>query len=607
MTARTTAPSTTPADPAAGPASLPGQGPLSSLSALHTTRPDGGQARVRLAPPAGGRGLGRLKAPMLEGTRQPAPAAAGPAEPLPDLAALYQLVRPEIPDILEPVRDAQPEPPPMRGRPLAKDEQRLIADWAEQVDGALPGMTGEAFERKLAELVSMMACDQDLLAACMAHIREGLSGRWERAMLSWQQVQVELLTHEAARGRHSPESLFQLGRRMYRLERVDSYARQSAPRLLFRHGLSTAMLTCREDLREPLQLPIPAVRTLGTAAAGGSAFSDRALDALRKEILASESAQGGQALNAFLAGWPPMTAFLAAGAPELAGLHRSIDQYGEVLRGRIEAHAQGASSSSAEPRPLLGAAQCKARLEQAGREITGLHHAANLAAVQGRYLHRAEDLESDLQQVAAMRSGEAARRFVGRLHAALAERTLDPAWTHPTQGWNHLHVAAAAGDAGLARALVNAGVRPHVADDSGMTPLHVAAANGHAEPAAVFITTGADVNALAATGFSPLQFAAGSGSRTCVKALLRGGADIDQQDPAYGMSALHFAATQGQLEALQELVEAGADPLLQTHAGGTALDTLESSEKALAAPGYKEARALLKEAEHMARILSRAQ
>ncbi len=240
-------------------------------------------------------------------------------------------------------------------------------------------------------------------------------------------------------------------------------------------------------------------------------------------------------------------------------------------------------------------------MDQARDEINALQHAADLAAVRGRYFSAQDGVEGELQRTEAVRTPEAAAPFVSKLHHAIAAGTLNAGWLHPTYRWNHMHVAAAAGDAALARALIDCGVEPNRPDKTGMTPLHVAAASGSAELVALFLEHHARPDAPGPNGYRPLQFAARSGSRTCVEALVRAGADVDAQDPRFRMTALHFAAAEGKLEAVRGLIAAGANPLLTERGGTTALDTLKDSKAARQARDYKQVRDALKMAGEIAR------
>lgn len=278
----------------------------------------------------------------------------------------------------------------------------------------------------------------------------------------------------------------------------------------------------------------------------------------------------------------------------------SIDQYRDALSENIDAHKDG-NSTSATPRPPLNSAEYLARMNQAGNEVIALRHAANLAAVRGQYFSASGGVESELQRATAMSTQKAAAPFVKKLRDAVAQGSLNPGWVHPLYCWNHLHVAAAAGDVDLARALVDAGVGPHLADAAGMTPLHVAAAGGSSKLVAVFLAQNADPNAQVVRGYRPLHFAARAGDRRTIETLLHGEAEIDAQDPTFNMTALHFAATEGKLEAVRALIAAGANPLLKTKDGSSVRKALEESQAARSAPDYKLTRLALKEAERIAK------
>jgi hypothetical protein len=377
--------------------------------------------------------------------------------------------------------------------------------------------------------------------------------------------------------------------------------RSPAPRFLFREERVEAMLHCRDVLHEALQLPIPSAQGDGAQlAAEVSELSVDSLNQLERQILASEWADGGKALAGFLADWEPMTTFLSVNSPGLRAAHGSIDRYRDTLSECIDAHKDG-NSTSATPCPPLNSAEYLARMNQAGNEVIALRHAANLAAVRGKYFSASGGVESELQRATAMSTQKAAAPFVAKLRHAVARGPLNPGWVHPLYRWNHQHVAAAAGDVDLARALVDASVRPHLADATGMTPLHVAAAGGSSKLVAVFLAQNADPNAQVLRGYRPLHFAARAGDRRTIETLLHGKAEIDAQDPTFNKTALHFAATEGKLGAVRALIAAGANPLLKTKDGSSVRKALMESQAARSAPDYKLTRLALEEAERIAK------
>jgi hypothetical protein len=193
-------------------------------------------------------------------------------------------------------------------------------------------------------------------------------------------------------------------------------------------------------------------------------------------------------------------------------------------------------------------------------------------------------VETQLQQKKAVRNRADAEPFVGGLYQALDAGTLDAGWSHPQYRWNHVHVAAAAGDAELVRALIRHGVAPNMADWEGMTPLHLAAASGSAESIELLLAHQANPSAPGARGFLPLHFAAQEGNAASVAALLkprRGGfpaPNVDARHPASGWAASHFAANRKKHDVLRTLAAAGANLQLADNHGRTVHDVLRMAD-----------------------------
>jgi ankyrin repeat protein len=128
-------------------------------------------------------------------------------------------------------------------------------------------------------------------------------------------------------------------------------------------------------------------------------------------------------------------------------------------------------------------------------------------------------------------------------------------------GMTALHWAAANGDAGLARVLLEARADLRAATRvGGYTPLLVASRAGSAQVVAVLLEAGSDPNTGTATGATPLHLAAASGDAASVSLLIDAGAGVDSRELGAGQTPLMFAADRGRLETVRILLEAGADP-----------------------------------------------
>ncbi|WP_311137609.1 ankyrin repeat domain-containing protein [Streptomyces sp. I6] len=105
--------------------------------------------------------------------------------------------------------------------------------------------------------------------------------------------------------------------------------------------------------------------------------------------------------------------------------------------------------------------------------------------------------------------------------------------------WADLFRRAEHGDTPGVRALLDAGVDPHVRDGAGRTLLHALYLLDHEELLPRLLAAGADLEATDTSGRTPLFTAASEGgSRTLVEALIAAGARIDTVDPS-GMSLAH--------------------------------------------------------------------
>ena len=156
--------------------------------------------------------------------------------------------------------------------------------------------------------------------------------------------------------------------------------------------------------------------------------------------------------------------------------------------------------------------------------------------------------------VAAVKAGGAGAA------AAVARHRADVN-TPEADGTTTLHWAAHAGDVPAARALLQAGARPDVANRYGMTPLALAARGGHAALLDLFFEGGATLGAADAAlrgGQTTLMLAAGAGNAEAVERLLRHGATADAAEARTGTTALMWAALANRAEAIRALVRGGA-------------------------------------------------
>ena len=79
-------------------------------------------------------------------------------------------------------------------------------------------------------------------------------------------------------------------------------------------------------------------------------------------------------------------------------------------------------------------------------------------------------------------------------------------------------------------------------------PLHVAAAAGQAGVAEALLKAGAPADAMTSTGAQPLHLAAAAGDPGMVASLLAHGAPVDARETAWGLTPLMFAAVRTESE-----------------------------------------------------------
>ena len=132
-----------------------------------------------------------------------------------------------------------------------------------------------------------------------------------------------------------------------------------------------------------------------------------------------------------------------------------------------------------------------------------------------------------------------------------------------------LHKAASRGHLKAMRALLDAGARVNVLNESRSTPLHMATMVA-ASPKAVKMLLGADANPnlINEEGRTPLHYATDPVS---VEALIKAGADVNKRDNRFGETPLHLATQRGDLAVVKALLSAKANPQARNDRGETPL------------------------------------
>ena len=133
-----------------------------------------------------------------------------------------------------------------------------------------------------------------------------------------------------------------------------------------------------------------------------------------------------------------------------------------------------------------------------------------------------------------------------------------------------LHYLALRGYLSSAELLLDRGANPNACDmqmnnqDSSeeITPLHLAAAAGNLGVAMLLCNYRAEVNARDVNGLTPLHYAAAQGNVDIVDCLLERAADIEAGGDVEGVGGytpLHFAAMEGHADVVELLLRRGAD------------------------------------------------
>ena len=121
-----------------------------------------------------------------------------------------------------------------------------------------------------------------------------------------------------------------------------------------------------------------------------------------------------------------------------------------------------------------------------------------------------------------------------------------------------MHFAAATGQLGILRILVESGVDVDLRSEARNTPLISAAEEGQEDVVRYLLAQGADVNAIGWDGFTALHSAASEGHVGIVSDLLGAGAEIEARDNR-SMTPLYRAAQHGHVQIVERLIDAGAD------------------------------------------------
>lgn len=124
-----------------------------------------------------------------------------------------------------------------------------------------------------------------------------------------------------------------------------------------------------------------------------------------------------------------------------------------------------------------------------------------------------------------------------------------------------LDLAAADGNVGLVRLLIQRGADVNAAGSDGRTALHTAAAGGHQDVIHILVEHGANVDTADSDGWTAVLFAASSGRCHvgALKALVEGhGANVNAADSG-GRTAVHLAVDRNDDHAIETLALVGAD------------------------------------------------
>lgn len=127
-----------------------------------------------------------------------------------------------------------------------------------------------------------------------------------------------------------------------------------------------------------------------------------------------------------------------------------------------------------------------------------------------------------------------------------------------TEGSTALHFAIDAGEAGVVKALLDAGIDIATTNLAGVSPLQLAVTGGDTAAVRLLLAKGADAKARDEAKETLLMLAARFGDGDMARALLARGADPDYIEPQFDQDALMIAVRSGNAPVVAALIEAGA-------------------------------------------------
>ena len=174
------------------------------------------------------------------------------------------------------------------------------------------------------------------------------------------------------------------------------------------------------------------------------------------------------------------------------------------------------------------------------------------AVKHGYYGEAKEAIAAGADATLVVHKGKSLLRLAGErgdqnMCLLLVEAGLDPNQSSGPRSYSLLHNAAASGNYGFARAMLECGANPSPKSSNQATPIHMAARNGEEFLANLLLESGAGVNDQDAKGQTPLHLAVRKGNSSMAKFLIRKGADADQEDRC-GMTPARLAGILGEIQ-----------------------------------------------------------